>query len=520
MQGAGAAWPLEGGDSFVGATYGKSSLLCFCAFFLVITGNSVCAALCATKRIGLLICQHVSLVISVRNCARSTTHWTVHLPFTCSNRYGSTATLSDPVTMADQQGRDAEDVWQPDDPSVYGSWQEAMLSAKYNAEQDGTPRRLTVNIRDCRRGNYIALEAQCPRCDRWKEDEIVNWSASNCTFIRNRRTARMPTAVITFMCRKCEGQADLIPHDIPVLPGEDAATGNVARQQESALTSAAAEELDESPPEAKRNRGSRTKPAAQDKSSRTLHPCVLDGGQVQGEPNPYQQRHVPEMYLPRLINTGGNGSTQGMPQRISAEEAAKMQGLERIKDYIADVQPRRTPPGKIVAMDLGSNNVVEAITPTGETILTAARQVAAPAQDRVYLLDEPTEEPTWIHDEGVNSAAMLGAFLGYMSKRGHKVLDKLTFLPLVIHQHRDRTPIGDMPRLGDTSIAVLKPVKCPDSDCERCRLGVGGYRFRWCCNAWFPAYCRMMERDFGRGSGKGGDWHLKILRPSEEEDMC
>ena len=120
---------------------------------------------------------------------------------------------------------------------------------------------------------------------------------------------------------------------------------------------------------------------------------------MRGEPNPYQQRFAPEMYLPRLIESGSSGSAQETPRRISAEEAAEMQGLERIKDYIADVQPRITPPGKIVAINLGSNDVVEAITPTGQTVLTVARQITAPAEDQVYLLDVPTEEPTEVPTE-------------------------------------------------------------------------------------------------------------------------
>ena len=100
------------------------------------------------------------------------------------------------------------------------------------------------------------------------------------------------------------------------------------------------------------------------------------------------------------------------------------------------------------------------------------------------------ELPIWINDRNVDSEAMLNAFLEYKADCDGEAKRQLEALWCIEHYR--------MPFIVDgVEIAVTKVrpdnmphIPCRDQECKRCKLGQGGYQFRWFHSRWAHAYDR------------------------------
>eukprot|EP00438_Fugacium_kawagutii_P022093 Skav219837 [mRNA] locus=scaffold859:193541:193897:+ [translate_table: standard] len=110
--------------------------------------------------------------------------------------------------------------------------------------------------------------------------------------------------------------------------------------------------------------------------------------------------------------------------------------------------------------------------------------------------------PRWIHNSKVDSMAMLSAYIQWVGRElrrcnpeaypeGTRVIvgEEHHTLPTVMHWWD-----------GMPSLKVNEKI-CTDSLCERCRVGRGGYQFRWYSANWYKDYLKMKRED----SWKRGD---------------
>ena len=120
------------------------------------------------------------------------------------------------------------------------------------------------------------------------------------------------------------------------------------------------------------------------------------------------------------------------------------------------------------------------------------------------------ELPRWLHDDRVDSPAMLGAFLAYRDARTDdgefklpaETRAQLMDLYQIDHDMQPTYTVAEQTiRLGDqemrvpqqlltpTRVASVVPqVPCTAQNCRRCLTGQGGYQFRWYHPRWQVKY--------------------------------
>ncbi len=111
--------------------------------------------------------------------------------------------------------------------------------------------------------------------------------------------------------------------------------------------------------------------------------------------------------------------------------------------------------------------------------------------------------PRWIVSWRVDSIAMYGAYLSWVSKAGDP--EPQAMLTMVLHQTELDASCPASPH--------VKEKNCEHGErCRRCHSGEGGYMFRWYSSQWEEKYVELMrEGSWKPGDDKTKDGPLKPL---------
>ena len=106
------------------------------------------------------------------------------------------------------------------------------------------------------------------------------------------------------------------------------------------------------------------------------------------------------------------------------------------------------------------------------------------------------ELPRWLHDDRVDSPAMLGAFLAYRDVRTDdgefklpaETRAQLMDLYQIDHAMQTTITVADQTITPTQVPSVVPQVPCTTQNCRRCLTGQGGYKFRWFHPRWQVKY--------------------------------
>ena len=93
--------------------------------------------------------------------------------------------------------------------------------------------------------------------------------------------------------------------------------------------------------------------------------------------------------------------------------------------------------------------------------------------------------PKWLDRRDVDSAACYSAFeeLALRFPNAFMLLG-LLHLHMIVHKSPD---------WFETPDSMVDQIRCPDAECSRCRLRLGGYSFRWFHHLWTAKYCQLQR---------------------------
>ena len=94
--------------------------------------------------------------------------------------------------------------------------------------------------------------------------------------------------------------------------------------------------------------------------------------------------------------------------------------------------------------------------------------------------------PWWQEEDRIQSAVMLGAFLGFIHRFTRAPLGSKLPLPIVFHRDSDDRALA-------TYAGILAPTICRMPGCRVCDQRLGGYQFRWISDHWLQAYLEKLE---------------------------
>ena len=95
--------------------------------------------------------------------------------------------------------------------------------------------------------------------------------------------------------------------------------------------------------------------------------------------------------------------------------------------------------------------------------------------------------PRWIEHSSVDSAAMCVAYIRWIRKQ-HKKGEDPVLLPEIRHFPYDMGLGVELPCFSGTD---LPWTPCATANCERCKVGKGGYKFRWYSKMWEKDYMKL-----------------------------
>ena len=137
---------------------------------------------------------------------------------------------------------------------------------------------------------------------------------------------------------------------------------------------------------------------------------------------------------------------------------------------------------------------------------SAIRCVEAPDSSHYSWDGQKQVIPTWISEPGVDSTIMLGAFLGFIQEYGQAAIaEEALPLQCICHtQEWDGIPVQRGP-----SNPFLVEVPCTEPQCQNCRKGTGGYKFKWIAQEWLNAYIYQTQRKWGQNPDQPR-WHINV----------
>ena len=106
--------------------------------------------------------------------------------------------------------------------------------------------------------------------------------------------------------------------------------------------------------------------------------------------------------------------------------------------------------------------------------------------------------PRWIEDTTVDSSAMCIGYMHWVRKERKKGRDPI-LLPEIRHYPYIFVIEGVTVNASDVDLPWSK---CTTVNCERCRLGKNGYKFRWYSKKWEKTY--MQHKREGTGTWAPG----------------
>ena len=116
--------------------------------------------------------------------------------------------------------------------------------------------------------------------------------------------------------------------------------------------------------------------------------------------------------------------------------------------------------------------------------------------------------PRWIDNDGVDSQAMLGSYLNYVTELEQNNRPMPWFYGLLWDVvHRERTTVWNYmaERVDPPCLVLHRPCLAPH--CARCEEGRGGYQFRWYSALWAANYNRIR---------RPGSWEAPELHPGQQ----
>ena len=132
------------------------------------------------------------------------------------------------------------------------------------------------------------------------------------------------------------------------------------------------------------------------------------------------------------------------------------------------------------------------------------------------------ELPRWLHDDRVDSPAMLGAFLAYRDARTDdgefklpaETRAQLMDLYQIDHAMQPTITVADQTITPTRVASVVPQVPCTAQNCRRCLTGQGGYQFRWYHPRWQVKYDALRRpHAWSPTEGPETTWAVSALLP-------